>query len=221
MKQIKGVLTNKGLVLFFLILLTIGLVCYLIYQKNIINSTTIEGFKNEKLKKFKKNRNESKNKTKEDFNANNLKYFGYKTHASNTKEDFVDTTTAKRRKDGSLLRKLKGKSSKENREDFGDTKHSQKIEMSKKLLKRFKDNNSVEGSSDNFQNVMDEIDKIDPTAFSINSIGSTISRYNDNLDNRIKYAKKKNKQSKFDSNMAQLDVLWDEGKKLFLFKNIF
>lgn len=212
---------NKNPILFFLILVTIGLVCYLIYQKSVTNSIAIEGFKNEKLSKFKKHRDKAKNKTKEDFNANNLKYYGYKTHASNSKEDFINTTTAIKRRDGSLLRKLKGKSSKENREDFGDTKHSQKMEMSKKLLKRFRDKNSEEGSSDNFQNVMDEIDQIDPTAFSFNSIGSTITRYNDNLENRIKYAKKKNKHSKFDSNMAQLDILWDEGKKLFLFKNIF
>ena len=216
MKQMKQLLTTKGNILFFLILLTIGLVCYLIYDKSTTNTILIEGFKNEKLKKFKK----SRNKNKEDFNANNLKYYGYKTHASHSKEDFVDTTTAKKRRDGSLLRKLKGKTSSRDKENFGDTKHNEKMEMSKKLLKRFRDKNSEAGSTDNFQNVMDEIDQIDPTAFSFNSIGSTISRYNDNLENRIKYAKKKNKHSKFDSNMAQLDILWDEGKKLFLFKNI-
>tara|TARA_Y100000389_G_C17398376_1_gene483923 strand:+ start:203 stop:850 length:648 start_codon:yes stop_codon:yes gene_type:complete len=210
-------LKNKDQVLLFLVLLTLGLVSYLIYEKSMTNTITIEGFKNEKLKQFKK----SRKKTKEDFNANNLKYYGYKTHASNSKEDFVDTTTAKRRRDGSLLRKLKGKTKDNDKENFGDTKHNKKMEMSKKLLKRFRDKNSEEGSRDNFQNVMDEIDQIDPTAFSFNSIGSTISRYNDNLENRIKYAKKKNKHSKFDSNMAQLDILWDEGKKLFLFKNIF
>ena len=217
----KQLLNNKGQMLLFFILLTIGLLCYLIYQKSIANTIAIEGFKNEKLKQFKKTRDKLKNKTKEDFNANNLKYYGYKTHASNTKEDFVNTTSAKKRRDGSLLRKLKEKPSSNNKENFGDTKHDKKMEMSKKLLKRFKDKNSEKGSSDNFQNVMDEIDQIDPSAFSFNSIGSTISRYNDNLENRIKYAKKKNAQSKFDSNMAQLDILWDEGKKLFLFKNIF
>ena len=52
------------------------------------------------------------------------------------------------------------------------------------------------GSKDNFQNVMDEIDKIDANAFTFNSMGSTISRYSDNLENRIKYAKKQNSHSR-------------------------
>ena len=99
----KKLLKHKNQILLFLILLTLGLVCYLIYEKSITNTITIEGFKNEKLKKFKK----SRNKTKEDFNANNLKYYGYKTNKTNNKEDFVDTTTAKKRRDGSLIRKLK------------------------------------------------------------------------------------------------------------------
>ena len=215
MKLIKLLINNKNQILFFLILLTIGLVCYLIYQKSVSNNIAIEGFKNEKLKKFKK----SRNKTKADFNANNLKYYGYKTNKSNNKEDFVDTTTAKKRRDGSLIRKLKSKNNNRDREDFSDTKN-EKLEQSKKLLERFRDENSEPGSKDNFQNVMDEIDKIDANAFTFNSIGSTISRYSDNLENRIKYAKKQNSQSRLDSSMAQLNVLWDEGKKLFLFKNV-
>ena len=32
-----------------------------------------------------------------------------------------------------------------------------------------------QGSKDNFQNVMDEIDKIDANAFTFNSMGNTIS----------------------------------------------
>lgn len=211
----KQLLKNKNQILLFLILLTLGLVCYLIYEKSITNTITIEGFKNEKLKKFKK----SRNKAKEDFNANNLKYYGYKTNKANNKEDFVDITTAKKRRDGSLIRKLKGKNNNRDREDFSDTKN-EKLEQSKKLLERFRDENAEPGSKDNFQNVMDEIDKIDANAFTFNSIGSTISRYSDNLENRIKYAKKKNSQSRLDSSMAQLNVLWDEGKKLFLFKNV-
>tara|TARA_Y100000389_G_C17321772_1_gene443462 strand:- start:59 stop:721 length:663 start_codon:yes stop_codon:yes gene_type:complete len=219
MKIVKLIPSNKNQILFFLILLTLGLVCYLIYEKSITNTITIEGFKNEKLRKFKKHRDKSRNKTKEDFNANNLKYYGYKTNKANNKEDFVDTTTAKKRRDGSLIRKLKGKNNNRDREDFSDTKN-EKLEQSKKLLERFRDKNSEPGSKDNFQNVMDEIDKIDANAFTFNSMGSTISRYSDNLENRIKYAKKQNSQSRLDSSMAQLGVLWDEGKKLFLFRNV-
>ena len=211
----KKLLKHKNQILLSLILLTLGLVCYLIYEKSITNTITIEGFKNEKLKKFKK----SRNKTKEDFNANNLKYYGYKTNKTNTKEDFVDTTTAKKRRDGSLIRKLKGKHNNRDREDFSDTKN-EKLEQSKKLLERFRDENAEPGSKDNFQNVMDEIDKIDANAFTFNSMGNTISRYSDNLENRIKYAKKQNSHSRLDSSMAQLGVLWDEGKKLFLFRNV-
>ena len=71
--MLKQILKNKDQVLLLLVLLTLGLVSYLIYEKSMTNTITIEGFKNEKLKQFKK----SRKKTKEDFNANNLKYYGY------------------------------------------------------------------------------------------------------------------------------------------------
>ena len=67
--------------------------------------------------------------------------------------------------------------------------------------------------------IEDEIDKIDVSAFSFNSIGNTVKRYSDNIDNRIKYAKKTNNHSHIDSTMAQGGVLWDELKKLFIFRN--
>ena len=209
---IKKINTNNTLISF--IILTIILLLYLIYKQH--TKLTIEGFKNNKLKKFKNN---NTHKNKKDFNANNLKYYGYKTHSSNKKEDFIDTTSAKKRKDGTLIRKLRRLSSNKSKEDFSDTKDTQ-LEKSRKLLEKFREKNEDPGSRDNFQNVMDEIDKIDPTAFTFNSMGNTISRYSENLDNRIKYAKKQNNHSRLDSNMAQLKVLLDEGKKLFLFKNV-
>jgi len=205
-----------------LIILTIILLMYLLYEKSIVNNMNLlsedlkEGFRsnNKKLKRFKR----SIEKKDNDFNRNNLKYYGYKLHTANKKEDFIDTNKAKKRMDGSLVRKLKGKNS-YNKEDFTDTKDA-KLERSKKLLERFREDNEEPGTKDNFQNVMDEIDKIDANAFTFNSIGSTISRYSDNLDNRIKYAKNRNSQSRLDSSMAQLNILWDEGKKLFLLKNV-
>lgn len=72
-----------------------------------------------------------------------------------------------------------------------------------------------EGKYDNFQDVLDEIDKIDVSAFGIHSMGNTISRYSKNIDNRMKYAHKKNKNSRLDANMAQLGVLTEEFRKLF------
>ena len=77
-------------------------------------------------------------------------------------------------------------------------------------------NNSKEkGKHDNFQNVLDEIDMMDTNAFSFNSMNNTVKRYAQNIDDRIKYAKNKNKDSKINSAWAQLGVLFSEGGKLF------
>lgn len=217
----------RSILLIVLIILSIVLLIYLLYERSVANNNIIisedlkEGFRsnNKRLKQFKN----SIVKKDNDFNRNNLKYYGYKIHTSNKKEDFIDTNKAKSRMDGSLVRRLKGGVSNrdKDREDFSNTKNANaKLERSKKLLERFREDNEEPGTKDNFQNVMDEIDKIDANAFTFNSIGSTISRYSDNLDNRIKHAKKRNSQSRLDSSMAQLNILWDEGKKLFLLKNV-
>lgn len=113
----------------------------------------------------------------------------------------------------SKLAKLKrGKPSK-------NTHHTKKHKTSKdketytNVLRWIDDDDN--GKYDNFQDVLDEIDKIDVSAFGINSMGNTISRYSKNIDDRMNYAKKKNKHSRLDTSMAQLSVLTDEFKKLF------
>jgi hypothetical protein len=77
------------------------------------------------------------------------------------------------------------------------------------------------GNQDNFQDVLDEIDMIDPTAFTFRSMGNTITRYNDNLNRRLNRANKKYGDNRMDRTMAQGSILWDEFKKMFLFTNIF
>ena len=78
-----------------------------------------------------------------------------------------------------------------------------------------------DGGVDNFQDVLDEIDQIDPSAFSAKSMSNTISRYNDNLNNRLNWAKKKHGDNRLDRTMAQGNVLWDEFKKIFMFTEVF
>lgn len=81
--------------------------------------------------------------------------------------------------------------------------------------------NSNNNDTDNFQNIMDEIDNVDLDAFSFNSIGNTLGRYSDNIKNRLKNAADSNPYSPLDKTMAQGSVLYDEFKKLFVIKNIF
>lgn len=84
-----------------------------------------------------------------------------------------------------------------------------------RLLDTEDDGTDNDGKYDNFQDVLDEIDKIDVTAFGINSMGNTVRRYSKNIDKRLKYAHKKNSNSRVDASMAQLSVLTDEFRKLF------
>ena len=56
---------------------------------------------------------------------------------------------------------------------------------------------------------------MDTNAFSFNSMNNTVKRYAQNIDDRVKYAKNKNKDSKINSAWAQLGVLFSEGGKLF------
>jgi hypothetical protein len=104
-------------------------------------------------------------------------------------------------------------------EKFTDTRHDnnkKKAELITRVSKAHR-----EGGVDNFQDVLDEIDQIDPSAFSARSMSSTISRYNDNLNNRLNWAKKKHGDNRLDRTMAQGSVLWDEFKKIFMFTEVF
>jgi len=87
--------------------------------------------------------------------------------------------------------------------------------MGKSTLKKLAKNR------DNFKNVINEVDNINPGAFNLNSIGGTIRRYNENFNNRLNYAKSKNKDDNLEATMAQGKVIFDEFKKIFLFTEMF
>ena len=77
------------------------------------------------------------------------------------------------------------------------------------------------GKRDNFKNVINEIDSINPGAFDLTSIGGTIRRYNENFNNRLNYAKSKNEGDNLEATMAQGRIIFDEFKKIFLFTDMF
>ena len=77
------------------------------------------------------------------------------------------------------------------------------------------------GKRDNFKNVINEVDNINPGAFDLTSIGGTIRRYNENFNNRLNHAKAKNKGDNLEATMAQGSVIFDEFKKIFLFSEMF
>lgn len=75
------------------------------------------------------------------------------------------------------------------------------------------------GARDAFKDVMNEVDKIDLEAISLNGFTNTIKQYNDNFNNRLEHARKKNNNNDMEVAMAQWDVLKDEFRKLFLFSD--
>lgn len=77
------------------------------------------------------------------------------------------------------------------------------------------------GKRDNFKNVLNEIDNINPGAFDFTSIGGTIRRYNENFNNRLNYAKSKNEGDNLEATMEQGRIIFDEFKKIFLFTDMF
>jgi chaperonin cofactor prefoldin len=135
--------------------------------------------------------NNRRNPTSKSFNSKYLKNYGFK-NTNSSNEKFTDTD----------------KSNKSN--------NKAKAALITKVSKAHQ-----EGGVDNFQDVLDEIDQIDPSAFSAKSMGNTISRYNDNLNNRLNWAKKKHGDNRLDRTMAQGSVLWDEFKKIFMFTEVF
>jgi hypothetical protein len=140
-------------------------------------------------------------------------------------------------KDGSSLRKLVNNRRNPSSRSFNSThlkNYGFKSNVSSEKFTDTKSNNKAkaalitkvskahqEGGVDNFQDVLDEIDQIDPSAFSARSMSNTISRYNDNLNNRLNWAKKKHGDNRLDRTMAQGNVLWDEFKKIFMFTDVF
>jgi hypothetical protein len=77
----------------------------------------------------------------------------------------------------------------------------------------------TKGVKDEFADVSGEIDMIDLESISIHGLTDTIKRYNENFNNRLEYARKKNNTNDMEMAMAQWDILSDEFKKLFMFSD--
>lgn len=118
---------------------------------------------------------------------------------------FAFNTPTKERMTNSPLAKL---NSNRNRNNSKNIKGKSKLN---KLAKR--------GHVDEFQDVLNEVDSMDVSSISVKGISDTIRRYNDNIENRLKYAKQKNNSSDMEAAMSQFDVLKDEFVKIFAFSD--
>lgn len=106
--------------------------------------------------------------------------------------------------------------------DEEDTELDKKMDkLGEKLGKSALNSLVKKGKRDNFKNVINEVDNINPGAFDLTSIGGTIRRYNENFNNRLNHAKAKNKGDNLEATMAQGSVIFDEFKKIFLFSEMF
>lgn len=136
----------------------------------------------------------SKKKTKrENFLAESIKHYGMTSRPTTSKEKLTNISNSKSKSNNKLVG---------SRSKLG------------KLAKLAKP-----GSNDKFKDVMAEVDKIDLEAISLNGFTSTIKNYNENFNNRLEYARKRNNNNDLESAMAQWDVIKDEFKKLFLFSD--
>lgn len=135
----------------------------------------------------------------ENFLANEIKTFAFNTPS---KEMMSDTPLSKLKKQGN---NNKNKKSNKNNNNKGNKLRA--------LAKK--------GQVDEFQNVLDEVDSMDVSTISIKGISDTIKRYNNNVENRLKYAKQKNNSNDLESAMAQYNVLKDEFVKIFSFSEFF
>lgn len=130
---------------------------------------------------------------RENFLANEIKQFAFNT---STKEHMTN----------SPLNKLKSSRYQNNKTNKHITSKKSKLN---KLARK--------GQIDEFQDVLDEVDTMDVSSISIKGISDTIRRYNENIENRLTYAKQKNNSSELESAMSQFNVLKDEFVKIFAF----
>ena len=137
------------------------------------------------------NNNRIKKIKRENFLANSIKHFGMTNRITAGKEKLTDISKSKSKS------KLVG-----SRSTLG------------KLAKL-----SKPGSNDKFKDVMTEVDKIYLEAISLSGFTNTIKKYNENFNNRLDYARKRNNNNDLESAMAQWDILKDEFKKLFVFSD--
>jgi hypothetical protein len=137
------------------------------------------------------------NRKRENFLASEIKGFAFN---SPTKERMTN----------SKLGKLNS-SRNSNTRNSNNNKNSKRKSKLNNLAKR--------GHVDEFQNVLNEVDSMDVSSISVKGISDTIRRYNNNIENRLKYAKEKNNSSDMEAAMSQFDVLKDEFVKIFAFSD--
>lgn len=218
--------------LLLLVLLLITCLCvmtYISYKDNfdILSSTRTARVMNEGFTSSKKLKSEYSNK------HTNTKFKNMKKKKKDPFDTDIDfkyygTTDFKKqlpKHKASRLLKLKL----ENNNTYKDTKSHKELKKHKDSKEPFNDTLSLlkaidddtnPGKYDRFQNILDEVDKIDEKAFSFTSMNEALRSYNDNINNRMKYAKKKS-LSNFEGTISQGSILIDELKKLFSYDSYF
>jgi uncharacterized protein YggL (DUF469 family) len=185
---------QKLIITLSLLALLCGILIYMAVSNKGPTAATVEGFSFvDKPKPTKLGE-----RRQENFLANEIKTFAFNTPS---KETMSDTP----------LRKLKKQSNNNNKSD--NSNNNKKSNKLRSLAKK--------GQVDEFQNVLDEVDSMDVSSISIKGISDTIKRYNNNVENRLKYAKQKNNSNDLESAMAQYNVLKDEFVKIFSFADYF
>jgi hypothetical protein len=203
---------NNRIIICFSALLVVYLIymIYTIYYEDINEvmqlreSRLEEGFKVKKeySKKHLKDKINKLKKKKKDPYDNNINFEKYGT------TDFKSELP--KNKNDKLTKLITSSKKKKKKENFNDTLS---------LLKDI-DDDANPGKYDRFQNILDEVDKIDTNSFSFTSMNEALRSYNDNINNRMNYVKKKSR-SNFDGTLAQGSVLIDELKKLFSYDSYF
>ena len=149
---------------------------------------------------------------RENFLASEIKGFAFnspiKERMTNTKLSKLRNTTFSKSNSNSTTKNNNKNDKTNNKNDKSNNKRNSKLN---KLAKR--------GQVDEFQDVLNEVDSMDVSSISVKGISDTIRRYNDNIENRLKYAKSKNNSSDMESAMSQFDVLKDEFVKIFAFSD--
>jgi len=150
---------------------------------------------------------------RENFLASEIKGFAFnspiKERMTNTKLSKLRNSTYGKNNANSTT-KNNSKNDKRNNKSNNKSNNKQNSKLNK-LAKR--------GQVDEFQDVLNEVDSMDVSSISVKGISDTIRRYNDNIENRLKYAKAKNNSSDMESAMSQFDVLKDEFVKIFAFSD--
>lgn len=245
-KNLKSNIDNKTIIILLSIILIITLI-YMTYSlyineekyiSNITRNNITESFSNKNKKVLKVKDKYSSKKIKEKFK----KLKKNKKDPFDTNIDFRHYGTTEFKKQlpkskSSKLLKLKIQNNPEYKntksrhidEGINNTSNDTKTKSNNKTKEDFNDtftllkeidSDANPGKYDRFQNILDEVDKIDTNSFSFTSMNDALRAYNDNINNRMKYAKK-HSSSNFEGTMAQGSILIDELKKLFSYDSYF